>query len=111
MSPRITFIIPAYNEAGATGQTIADIKRLALPCSIVVCDNNSTDNTVIETERAGATVLHEQVKGRAMRCTDYFTKARQRQLTSTARPLTNTTKGQASSTFGTRRKKGLRSRE
>jgi glycosyltransferase involved in cell wall biosynthesis len=47
MSPRITFIIPAYNEAGATGQTIADIKRLALPCSIVVCDNNSTDNTVI----------------------------------------------------------------
>jgi glycosyltransferase involved in cell wall biosynthesis len=64
MSPRITFIIPAYNEAGAIGQTIADIKRLALPCSIVVCDNNSTDNTVIEAERAGATVLHEQVKGK-----------------------------------------------
>jgi len=64
MSPRITFIIPAYNEEGAIGPTIAEIKRLALPCSIVVCDNNSTDNTALEAERAGALVLHEQVKGK-----------------------------------------------
>lgn len=64
MSPRIAFIIPAYNEEGAIGQTIADIRRLALPCSIAVCDNNSTDNTALEAEQAGAVVLHEQVRGK-----------------------------------------------
>ncbi|MFI0403076.1 MAG: glycosyltransferase family 2 protein [Cyanobium sp.] len=64
MSPRIAFIIPAYNEEGAIGLTIADIRRLALPCTIVVCDNNSTDGTAREAERAGAVVLHEQVKGK-----------------------------------------------
>lgn len=64
MSPRITFIIPAYNEEGAIGHTIADIKRLPLSCSIVVCDNNSSDNTALEAERAGAVVLHEQAKGK-----------------------------------------------
>lgn len=64
MSPKITFIIPAYNEEGAIGHTIADIKRLPLSCSIVVCDNNSSDNTALEAERAGAVVLHEQAKGK-----------------------------------------------
>lgn len=62
--PRIAFIIPAYNEAGAIGPTI-DEARLHVPgCVVFVCDNNSTDGTALEAQRAGAIVLHEPVRGK-----------------------------------------------
>lgn len=64
MDPRIAFIIPAHNEQGAIGQTIADIRRQAPPCTIFVCDNDSSDNTALEAEQAGAMVLLEPIKGK-----------------------------------------------
>ena len=51
MSLKITFIVPASNQAGAIGPAIADIQRLPLPGSIVVCNNNSPDHTALEAER------------------------------------------------------------
>lgn len=62
--PRIAFIIPAYNEAGAIGQTIDEARRQVPGCLVVVCDNNSTDTTALEAERAGAVVLYEPVRGK-----------------------------------------------
>lgn len=64
MAPRIAFIIPAYNEEGAIGQTIADIRAQLTACTIVVCDNNSSDGTAAEAERAGALVLREPQRGK-----------------------------------------------
>lgn len=62
--PVIVFIIPAYNEEGAIGQTIDDVRRHAPGCEIFVCDNLSSDNTALEAERAGAVVLQEPIRGK-----------------------------------------------
>ena len=64
MEPSIAFIIPAHNEQGAIGKTIAVIRELVSPCSIFVCDNASSDNTALEAELAGAVVLREPLKGK-----------------------------------------------
>ncbi|MCS5697709.1 glycosyltransferase family 2 protein [Cyanobium sp. FGCU-52] len=62
--PCIAFIIPSYNEAGAIGPTI-DEAHLHVPgCMVFVCDNNSSDGTAREAQRAGAVVLHEPVQGK-----------------------------------------------
>ncbi len=49
-APGITVIVPAYNEAEALPETIADIDaffrtRPDLPCDIIICDDGSTDAT------------------------------------------------------------------
>ncbi len=60
----ITFIIPAYNEEGAIGKTIDQIRDIIPEAKIVVCDNNSNDNTINEALNKNVEVLCESRKGK-----------------------------------------------
>ena len=62
----IRVIIPAFNEADSIGKVIK-----ALPNSVsevIVVNNNSTDDTVVNAEKAGATVLTEEQRGYGYAC-------------------------------------------
>ncbi|MBU0909676.1 MAG: glycosyltransferase family 2 protein [Proteobacteria bacterium] len=58
---QVTVVMPAYNEAGAIGDTIRKIRtsfeNTPITCGIIVVDDGSSDNTGEQAERAGATVL------------------------------------------------------
>jgi len=59
-------IIPAYNEENSIVKVIHDVPSII--DEIIVVDNNSTDNTGIYAEKAGATVLAESRKGYGYAC-------------------------------------------
>jgi len=62
--PDIAVMIPCLNEAATIGKVINDI-RLVLPESfIVVYDNGSTDQSVSEAVKSGATVRRVDKKGK-----------------------------------------------
>lgn len=66
INPIIKVIIPAYNEEDSIAAVINE-----LPDSvneIIVVNNNSSDDTVINAEAAGATVLSEDRKGYGYAC-------------------------------------------
>ena len=50
-------IVPAHNEAGAVGPTVAEIRRWAPGFDVVVVDDGSSDATAARARAAGATVL------------------------------------------------------
>ncbi len=64
----ISVLVPAFNEAGGLGATLMSI-RTALPAfaargwtsELVVCDNNSTDDTAAIARAHGARVVFEPV--------------------------------------------------
>ncbi|MBX2818601.1 MAG: glycosyltransferase [Rhodothermaceae bacterium] len=65
----LSIVIPAFNEAKYIEHTIKriqhaliDIKEPRLTWEIIVCDNNSTDQTAEIATRAGAIVIHEPVQ-------------------------------------------------
>lgn len=64
--PTIKVIIPAYNEQDSISNVIKDIPKIV--DEIIVISNNSTDNTVVNAEKAGATVLSENKKGYGFAC-------------------------------------------
>ena len=64
--PNIKVIIPAYNEADSIAKVINDIPNVVN--EIIVVNNNSTDNTVANAEKAGATVLTEMNRGYGNAC-------------------------------------------
>lgn len=66
-SPLVDVIIPAYNEEMSIGKVIGEIPK-GLVRQIIVCNNNSTDNTALEARRAGAIVVNEAVRGYGMAC-------------------------------------------
>ena len=49
--------MPAHNEAGAVGPTVAEIRRWAPDFDVLVVDDGSTDATAARAREAGATVL------------------------------------------------------
>lgn len=56
----LSFIIPAFNEAGSIGRTIEDIKKNVpekISYQVIVVDNGSTDDTVGIAELRGAKVF------------------------------------------------------
>lgn len=55
--PRHLAIIPAYNEQGAIGATIADVREHAPDFDVLVVDDGSTDDTSRIARAAGARVL------------------------------------------------------
>lgn len=62
--PFISFLIPAYNEAGRIAAAIGSVSTAMTAVGetafeIVVCDNNSTDETAENAKRAGARVVFE----------------------------------------------------
>ena len=66
MTQSIKVIIPAYNEAKSIGKVIT-----ALPSfvnEIIVVDNGSTDETAINAQQLGATVLTEIISGYGNAC-------------------------------------------
>jgi glycosyltransferase involved in cell wall biosynthesis len=65
---KISVIIPAFNEEGLLGRTLAQVKsamavftRRGWESELIVCDNNSTDRTAEIARTAGATVVFEPV--------------------------------------------------
>lgn len=60
----ISIVLPAKNESGAVGQTVADILQLGLVDEVIVVNDGSTDNTKDVAEQAGAKVVsHPYSKG------------------------------------------------
>ena len=66
MNPIIKVIIPAYNEQDSIAHVIKDIPKIV--DEVIVISNNSTDNTEINAQKAGATVLKETQKGYGYVC-------------------------------------------
>ena len=64
--PAIKVIIPAFNEEKSIVKVIAEIPDLVE--EIVVVNNNSTDQTVQVSTKAGATVISEKSKGYGYAC-------------------------------------------
>jgi glycosyltransferase involved in cell wall biosynthesis len=55
-SPKISVIIPAFNEAQTIGPIVEKIKALHPDCEVIVVDDGSTDDTGSVAGRAGAIV-------------------------------------------------------
>lgn len=57
----VSVVIPAYNEAGAVGETVANVKAVFAETEheyeVIVIDDGSNDETAAEAEQAGAVVL------------------------------------------------------
>lgn len=64
---KVRVIIPAFNEENAVGRVIQDIPK-ELVEEVIVVNNDSTDATSINAEKAGATVLFEEIKGYGRAC-------------------------------------------
>ncbi len=62
----IKVIIPAYNEANSIAKVIKDIPEIV--SEVIVVNNNSTDDTALNAQLAGATVLTENRKGYGYAC-------------------------------------------
>ena len=60
----LTFIIPAYNEEGAIGKTIDQIRSIFPNVKIAVCDNDSKDSTVSEALSRNVDIYRETKKGK-----------------------------------------------
>ena len=66
-SPVIDVIIPAYNEEEAISKVISEIPR-SLVRNIIVCNNNSSDQTSAHALKAGAKVVDQPIKGYGITC-------------------------------------------
>lgn len=68
-NPRVAVLIPCYNEAITIGKVVADVRSVLPQAQVIVCDNNSTDDTTRLALEAGAQVTHEprQGKGNVLR--------------------------------------------
>ena len=65
--PKISVIIPAYNEEKAIGLVINDIPKNIVD-KIIVVDNGSSDNTIRMAKEAGAVVVKEPIMGYGKAC-------------------------------------------
>jgi len=75
MKPIVNVIIPAFNEQDSIGNVIADLPKFV--DEIIVVNNKSTDKTIENATKAGATVLTEERKGYGYACLkgmDYIAK-------------------------------------
>ena len=73
-SKRVAVIIPAFNEARAIGKVIGNIPGFV--DTIIVADNNSTDDTGAIAAGLGATVVHEPDPGYGAACLKGIAAAR-----------------------------------
>ncbi|PIQ98848.1 MAG: UDP-glucose--dolichyl-phosphate glucosyltransferase [Nitrospinae bacterium CG11_big_fil_rev_8_21_14_0_20_45_15] len=67
MFPRISVIIPAYNEASSIGLVLRDLPDNFLQ-EIIVVDNASTDGTAEAATKEGARVVREMRRGYGSAC-------------------------------------------
>lgn len=61
----VAIILPAKNESKTVKKVVSDFKRALPGAVVVVCDNNSDDDTSILASEAGALVTFEQNAGKA----------------------------------------------
>lgn len=61
---KIAVLIPCYNEAQTIKKVVTDWKRELPEATIYVYDNNSSDETAVIAEKAGAVVRHEYMQGK-----------------------------------------------
>ena len=61
---KIAVLIPCYNEAKTVEKVVKDFKEVLPEAVIYVYDNNSTDDTALLAEKAGAVVRHEYQQGK-----------------------------------------------
>ena len=66
MTADIKVIIPAFNEGDSISKVIEEIPKSV--SEIIVVNNNSTDDTAVNAQKAGATVLTETQKGYGFAC-------------------------------------------
>lgn len=59
---KVTAVFPTYNEGKTIGRAIKEAKKAKLVDDILVVDGYSTDNTVEESKKAGARVIHQYKK-------------------------------------------------
>ncbi len=65
--PRISVVIPVFNEQEAIQNVLSDIPG-HLDADVVVVDNGSTDRTVELARRMGARIVHEHRRGYGWAC-------------------------------------------
>lgn len=65
--PHIAVIIPAFNEENSVSKVVRDIPKDWVK-EIIVCNNNSNDDTKIMAQSAGAIVVDEPTKGYGNAC-------------------------------------------
>lgn len=58
---RIVVALPAFNEAGKIGKVVEKIRKTSIPCSILVVDDCSGDDTSGEAKAAGAKVIRHEI--------------------------------------------------
>jgi glycosyltransferase involved in cell wall biosynthesis len=61
---RVSFLIPAYNEAATIGEVLSRIAGLGLDAQVIVVDDGSTDDTAVIAEQHGAQVLRQPNRGK-----------------------------------------------
>ena len=61
---KIAILIPCYNESQTIFQVVSDFKKAIPEATVYVCDNNSTDDTALLAEKAGARVIYEHKQGK-----------------------------------------------
>jgi len=62
---KLTFIVPAYNEAATIGEVLTRVQALGLDAQVIVVDDGSTDQTAeIAAGFEGVQVLRQQNRGK-----------------------------------------------
>jgi glycosyltransferase involved in cell wall biosynthesis len=61
---KVSFLIPAYNEAATIGEVLKRIRKLELDAQVIVVDDGSSDETAAIAEAAGATVIRQANAGK-----------------------------------------------
>lgn len=60
----VAVLLPAYNEEAAVGDTVQAFLQALPGCTVIVCNNCSTDQTVSVARAAGAQVINENMSGK-----------------------------------------------
>jgi glycosyltransferase involved in cell wall biosynthesis len=72
LAPKVSVVMPAYNEASAVGHMIEgfreELESIDAPYEIIVVDNNSTDGTLEAALQRGARVVKEEKQGYGYAC-------------------------------------------
>jgi glycosyltransferase involved in cell wall biosynthesis len=60
----VAVLLPAYNEELAVAETVRGFLQALPGCTVIVCDNCSTDATAELARQSGAVVIHEPLRGK-----------------------------------------------
>lgn len=60
----VAVLLPAHNEELVVGETVRGFLRALPGCTVIVCDNCSTDATAERAKESGALVIQEPLRGK-----------------------------------------------